>query len=140
VRDVAGADRSFPGYLNSAMGVLAIGGFFVAVGGVTTLIANYRVASTAEIAGYALAVVIGVAAIAAAGGMNAGHAWGWLIGTIVSGLVIASGVAALISPSTGFGAVVWTLAGILLIAALLAPASRAMLRPPPPRPDPADAD
>jgi len=140
VRDVAD-DPTSPWYLNSAMGVLGIGGFLVALNAVTSVFATPRDASAVEIAGGVFSLVLGVGGIAAAGGMNAQQAWGWLTGVIVSGLVIATGVVAVRAPSGVLAAAIWIVVGISLLAALLAPPSREMLRRPPPRrPDVADPD
>jgi hypothetical protein len=46
--------------------------------------------------------------------MNAGHAWGWLLGVVVSAIVVASGLLALNGASAGLAAVVTILVGILL--------------------------
>jgi uncharacterized membrane protein (UPF0136 family) len=138
VRGVARGDRTFPWYLNSAMGVLGIGGFFNAIGGIVVLLEKDQPHSTPQNIGAALAIVVGIAAIAAAGGMNAGHAWGWRIGVVVSAIVVVSGVLALNGPSAGLAAALTILIGILLLVALLLPGSRQLLRPAPPRPDEAD--
>src|SRR6187397_736370 len=87
--------RTFPWYLTSAMGVLGIGGFFNAIGGIVVLLEKDQPHPTTQSIGAAAAIVVGIAAIAAAGGMNAGHAWGWLLGVVVSAIVVASGVLAL---------------------------------------------
>jgi hypothetical protein len=139
VRDVAGGDRTFPWYLNSAMGVLAIGGFFNAMGGIVTLLEKDPPHSTPQRIGAALAVVVGIAAIVAAGGMNARHAWGWLLGVVVSAIVLLSGVLALNGASAGLAAAATVLIGILLLVALLLPGSRRLLWRTPARPDEADA-
>jgi hypothetical protein len=139
VRDVAADRRTFPWYLTSAMGVLGIGGFFNAIGGIVVLLEKDRPHSAAESIGAALAVVVGIAAIAAAGSMNAGYAWGWLLGVIVSAIVVVSGVLALGGASAGLAAALTILIGILLLAALLLPRSREPWRRAPARPDEADA-
>ena len=135
MRRVGRANKGYPWYLNSAMGVLAIGGFFVAVGAVQALVTRDQVSSTGETAGAALALVVGVAAIVGAGGMNAGQAWGWLVGVIVSSFILAAGIVALASSSRGLAAVLTLLTGILLLVALLLPGSRAIMQGAPPRPD-----
>ena len=139
MRGVAAETRTFPWYLNSAMGLLGIGGFFNAIGGIVLLLEKDPPHSTAQNIGAALAVVVGIAAIAAAGGMNARHAWGWILGVIVSEIVVMSGVLALKGPSGGLAAAATILIGILLIGALLLPKSRELLWRTPPRPDAADA-
>jgi hypothetical protein len=135
VRRVGRANKGYPWYLNSAMGVLAIGGFFVAVGAVQALVTNDQGSSTDDRAGAALALVVGVAAIVGAGAMNAGRAWGWLVGIIVSSVILALGIVALASPSRGLAAIFTLITGILLVVALLHPVSRAIMRGAPPRPD-----
>ncbi len=135
MRRVGRANKGFPWYLNSAMGVLAIGGFFVAVGAVQALVTKDQVSSTGETAGAVTALVVGVAAIAGAVGMNAGRTWGWLVGVIVSSFIVVAGVVSLVSASRGLAAVLTLLTGILLLVPLLLPGSRAILRPAPPRPD-----
>jgi hypothetical protein len=139
VRDVAADRRTFPWYLTSAMGVLGIGGFFNAIGGIVVLLEKDQPHSAVQNIEAALAIVVGIAAIAAAGGMNAGHAWGWLVGVIVSAIVVASGVLALSGASAGLAAVMTILIGILLLVALLLPRSREPWRRTPARPDEADA-
>jgi len=139
VRDVAADKRTFPWYLTSAMGVLGIGGFFNAIGGIVVLLEKDQPHSTTQSIGAAAAIVVGIAAIAAAGGMNAGHAWGWLLGVVVSAIVVASGLLALNGASAGLAAVVTILVGILLLVALLLPRSREPWRRTPARPDEADA-
>jgi hypothetical protein len=139
VRGVAGDDKSFPWYLNGAMGLLGIGGFFNAIGGIVLLLEKDPPHSTPQNIGGALAIVVGIAAIAAAGGMNARHAWGWLLSVVVSAIVVMSGILALKGPSGGLAAAATILIGILLLAALLLPKSRELLWRTPPRPDEADA-
>ena len=139
MRHVAADRRTFPWYLTSAMGVLGIGGFFNAIGGIVVLLEKDQPHSTTQSIGAAAAIVVGIAAIAAAGGMNAGHAWGWLLGVVVSAIVVASGVLALNGASAGLAAVLTILTGILLLVALLLPRSREQWRRTPARPDEADA-
>ena len=138
MRHVAADRRTFPWYLTSAMGVLGIGGFFNAIGGIVVLLEKDQPHSMAQSVGAAAAIVVGIAAIAAAGGMNAGHAWGWLLGVVVSAIVVASGVLALSGASAGLAAVMTILIGILLLVALLLPRSREPWQRTPPRPDEAD--
>jgi hypothetical protein len=127
-----------PWFLSAAIGALVIGGFFVAVGAVQALVTKGQLSSNEAKVSAWIALVIGVAAIASAGGMNAGRAWGWLVGVLVSSLIIAAGVVALASASRGLGAAFTLLTGILLLVALLLPRSRAIFRPTPPRADEAD--
>jgi hypothetical protein len=135
VRRVGRANKAFPWYLNSAMGVLAIGGFFVVVGAVQALVTKDQLSSTGETAGAATALVVGVAAIAGAVGMNAGRAWGWLVGVVVSSFIVVAGVVSLASASRGLAAALTLLTGILLLVALLLPGSRSIMRRAPQRPD-----
>ena len=134
MRRVGRTDDDKPWYLNSAMGLLGIGGF-VAIGAVQALVTKGQLSSTGGKAGAAISLVVGTAAIIGAGGMNAGRAWGWLVGVIVSSLIVAAGVIALAGASRGLGAALTLLSGILLVLAFLLPGSRAILRPTPPRPD-----
>jgi hypothetical protein len=128
-------DNETPWYLSAAIGALVIGGFFVAVGAVQVFVTKGQLSSAEAKGSAAIAFVVGVAAIASAGGMNAGRAWGWLVGVIVSSIIIAAGVVALASASRGLGAALTLLTGILLLIALLLPRSRAIIRPTPPRAD-----
>jgi hypothetical protein len=103
------------------MGLLGIGGFFVAVGAVQALVTKGQLASTGATAGAAISLAVGVGAMVGAGGMNAGRAWGWLVGVIVSSIIVAAGVVSLASASRGLGAALTLLTGILLVLALLLP-------------------
>jgi hypothetical protein len=138
VRRVTRKDIATPWYLNAAMGLLGIGGFFMVVGALQALATKGQLATTAGKVGAAISLVVGIAAIVAAGGMNAGRAWGWLVGVIVSSLIVVAGIVAIASPSRGLGAVLTLLIGILLVVAFLLPGSRVLMRPMPPRPDEAD--
>jgi hypothetical protein len=125
-------------YLSAAIGALVIGGFFVAVGAVQALVTKDQLSSNEAKVSAWIALVVGVAAIAGAAGMNGGRAWGWLVGVIVSSLIVLAGVVALAGASRGLGAALTLLTGILLLIALLLPGSRVIWRTTPPRPDETD--
>ena len=132
-------NRTFPGYLNTAMGLLGFGGLFMMVGAVSTLTTKGATRSTLQTVGFALAFFIEAGGVVSAGGMNARRAWGWVVGIVVSALFTASAALALLGSAASLGEILALLAGVFLLVVLLLPASRALVRPAPPRPDEPDA-